>query len=500
MELRKRSNKQQHGGAADPLGSPPLPWMGGGPTPKRPCTHHGRDARPSCAPHSHPTGTNTGNTSDTKGPLQFADSDEAGAVCGMVCLGRAAGAAAGWATALPATAQLPARQQQKQHQPSLPQQRPKPPLPRKRSHLALTAAAAGKPAQQPACSRSEDGADSDTDSSNSAPAAVDCECDSAAQAGPAWWGGGGGMPHGAPAHAAHAQHPQYGYNPLCWWPGQAAGGGPMMPPFGPPPCFFAPPWPPMQPGAHGPPGPPFMPHPGVFGGMMMAPPHMAWPFMGAPVVPGVLVSPPVTAPQRTDGAQGQPGGGGACGTPSSRPPRPTQAHLQVLSAPKQEQQEQQQVAAAAARAAAAPGTPDLSAALRLRDVAALRDWVVAQYCEDVYLMLLDCWRADSPRAADAVAAWRAHMATGGQPDCRAFLTALFGEAQLAAVSAAAAAAGGEAGSPLLGRADGRSGEEGEGGEGGGEEGEDETEEQQLQLPPPALVLPSELPSATATDL
>jgi hypothetical protein len=69
-------------------------------------------------------------------------------------------------------------------------------------------------------------------------------------------------------------------------------------------------------------------------------------------------------------------------------------------------------------------------------------------------MLLDAWRADSPRARDAIWAWRLHVRAPrpgrAVPDYKAFLVSLFGLERLQAVTVAAAAAGADAGSPLLG--------------------------------------------------
>lgn len=86
---------------------------------------------------------------------------------------------------------------------------------------------------------------------------------------------------------------------------------------------------------------------------------------------------------------------------------------------------------------------NIHAALLQLDVASLKPWVVANFCEDVYMMLLDAWRADSPKIWDAVYAWRAHVRAprpgGVEPDYRAFLVSLFGLDKLLEVSRAAKA-------------------------------------------------------------
>lgn len=112
--------------------------------------------------------------------------------------------------------------------------------------------------------------------------------------------------------------------------------------------------------------------------------------------------------------------------------------------------------AAAGTVPAAATAEDVHAVIQELDVASLRSWVVGAFCEDVYLMLLDCWRADSPRVKDAIWAWRLHVRNprpvGGAPDYKAFLVSLFGLERLHAVVRAAEAGAEEAGSPMLGPA------------------------------------------------
>jgi hypothetical protein len=78
------------------------------------------------------------------------------------------------------------------------------------------------------------------------------------------------------------------------------------------------------------------------------------------------------------------------------------------------------------------------------DVVALRPWVVDHFCEDVYLLLLDVWRPDSPKVREAIWAWKLHVQgprpQGTQPDYRAFLVSLFGLDRLTQLAAAAQAA------------------------------------------------------------
>jgi len=81
------------------------------------------------------------------------------------------------------------------------------------------------------------------------------------------------------------------------------------------------------------------------------------------------------------------------------------------------------------------------AAIEQLNVAELKAWVLAHFGEDVYLMLLDVWRPDSPKVRDAIWAWRLHVQQqrpdGAQPDYRAFLVSLFGLEKLLQVSLAA---------------------------------------------------------------
>ncbi|GBF98501.1 hypothetical protein Rsub_11492 [Raphidocelis subcapitata] len=362
MELRKRSPKGRHGAG----GRPPLPE---GRPMKRPCAG-AQSERPQqqpadpcwpslqCAAAAAETAT-AATTSDTR--LRCADTDEAEAACGMVCLGLAAAAAA--AGAVPP----PKRQQHPTHGP------PRPP-PRKRSRLAA-----------PGLRR----CDSDTDSSSSAPAAVDCEVDSGAR-----------------------------------WPGAAAQGG--YPWWGPPPCF-APPPPWMF--------PPFTAGPGAWPFPPM-PPGMAMPWGPPPFMP----PPPVVM-----GVPVDPAAAGSRDAAQAPRQQPSERATPPAGAPPPEQQDQP-------RRGQRPDAPAADAAVRAAlaslDVAALRCGVVSLYCEDVYLMLLDAWRPDSPRAADAAAAWRRHAAGRAAPDLRGLLAELFGAARLDAVTAAAVAGAG-AGSPMI---------------------------------------------------
>jgi hypothetical protein len=84
------------------------------------------------------------------------------------------------------------------------------------------------------------------------------------------------------------------------------------------------------------------------------------------------------------------------------------------------------------------------AELEQLDLGALKPWVVTHFCEDVYLLLLDVWRPDSAKVREAIWAWKLHlkgpMASGAQPDFRAFLVSLFGLERLTQLTAAATAA------------------------------------------------------------
>jgi hypothetical protein len=93
--------------------------------------------------------------------------------------------------------------------------------------------------------------------------------------------------------------------------------------------------------------------------------------------------------------------------------------------------------------APAGGCGDLLTELQQLDVSGMRHWVVSHFCEDVYLLLLDVWRPDSPRVREAIWAWKLHVKSPrgptAQPDYRAFLVSLFGLEKLTALTAAAAA-------------------------------------------------------------
>jgi hypothetical protein len=83
---------------------------------------------------------------------------------------------------------------------------------------------------------------------------------------------------------------------------------------------------------------------------------------------------------------------------------------------------------------------ELVAQLEALDLAALKPWVTAAFCEDVYLLLLDVWRPGSAKVGDAIWAWKAHVRQprqgGAPPDYRAFLVSLFGLEKLLQLTAA----------------------------------------------------------------
>lgn len=90
----------------------------------------------------------------------------------------------------------------------------------------------------------------------------------------------------------------------------------------------------------------------------------------------------------------------------------------------------------------APGAAtDVLTVLEQLDLVAVRSWVCAHFCEEVYLMLLDLWRPDSPKVREAIWAWKLHIRgprpDGADPDYRAFLVSLFGLDKLTQLTAAA---------------------------------------------------------------
>mgnify|MGYP001807529932 CR=1 FL=1 len=319
-------------------------------------------------------------------------------------------------------------------------------------------------------------------------------------------GAAAGM-HGMPAGCMNMSMPMdaapWAFPPGCM-PGMMMGGAPgCPPPFMPP---FMPPWGfnpammqsmmmrglPMPPLPMPPPGMmpmPFMPgFPGMMGPAGQQQPAAAEPAAGIPVT-GPL-PPAGNAFKATAMAQKgfSPAGPNSSG-PASKgasalvaadagmaPPAWTQQQQAAPSTPggaagaatqlrAGNQQQRTGMAApavspslspSAARAAAAPAAVGSSAAaaagpsgdvlaeLEQLDLVALKPWVVTQFCEDVYLLLLDVWRPDSAKIREAIWAWKLHlkgpMASGAQPDYRAFLVSLFGLERLTQLTAAAAAA------------------------------------------------------------
>lgn len=67
----------------------------------------------------------------------------------------------------------------------------------------------------------------------------------------------------------------------------------------------------------------------------------------------------------------------------------------------------------------------------------VKSWVLEHFCEDVYLLLLDVLRADSPKLQDALHAYRMHVEKSAAPDYRAFLVSVFGLEKLLQMSGAA---------------------------------------------------------------
>jgi hypothetical protein len=89
----------------------------------------------------------------------------------------------------------------------------------------------------------------------------------------------------------------------------------------------------------------------------------------------------------------------------------------------------------------------LLAELEQLDLPSMRDAVVGQFCEGVYLLLLDAWRPDSPKVHEAIWAYKQHLkqqaaAADGGRSVRAFLVSLFGLERLLQETAAAGVAAG----------------------------------------------------------
>lgn len=79
-----------------------------------------------------------------------------------------------------------------------------------------------------------------------------------------------------------------------------------------------------------------------------------------------------------------------------------------------------------------PGTSPAAALAQLESKLALLDHTAARlalaklYGGEAYLMLADCWRANSPRLADALRSFMANVLNAPQPDYQAFMVGIFG--------------------------------------------------------------------------
>lgn len=83
--------------------------------------------------------------------------------------------------------------------------------------------------------------------------------------------------------------------------------------------------------------------------------------------------------------------------------------------------------------APALGAADIEDQLSQLDLTAARLALGQRYTTEVYLLLVDCWRADSPRLADALRSFRAHVLGNPQPDYQAFMVGMYGLERLRAL-------------------------------------------------------------------
>jgi len=163
---------------------------------------------------------------------------------------------------------------------------------------------------------------------------------------------------------------------------------------------------------------------------------------------------PGSSSARTNTAAGSKPGGAAQNAPTTpaaaaaavaAPARPAVQQLApVVSSPAAASPSPCPSPPAGGCAGMAPGaSSDVMTVLEQLDLVAVRSWVCAHFCEEVYLMLLDAWRPDSSKVREAIWAWKLHVRgprpDGAEPDYRAFLVSLFGLDKLTQLTAASGA-------------------------------------------------------------
>jgi hypothetical protein len=74
----------------------------------------------------------------------------------------------------------------------------------------------------------------------------------------------------------------------------------------------------------------------------------------------------------------------------------------------------------------AAAAAEIDSQLALLDLTAARLALAQRYTSEAYLLLVDCWRADSPRLPNALRSFRANVLSLPQPDYQAFMIGIFG--------------------------------------------------------------------------
>jgi hypothetical protein len=81
----------------------------------------------------------------------------------------------------------------------------------------------------------------------------------------------------------------------------------------------------------------------------------------------------------------------------------------------------------------AAAAAEIDSQLALLDLTAARLALAQRYSSEAYLLLVDCWRADSPRLTDALRSFRANVLSLPQPDYQAFMIGIFGMERMKAL-------------------------------------------------------------------
>lgn len=74
----------------------------------------------------------------------------------------------------------------------------------------------------------------------------------------------------------------------------------------------------------------------------------------------------------------------------------------------------------------AAAAAEIDSQLALLDLTAARLALAQRYSSEAYLLLVDCWRAESARLPDALRSFRANVLSCPQPDYQAFMVGVFG--------------------------------------------------------------------------